>query len=346
MAQRLTMADLAREAGVSLSTIDRILSGRGKVKPATLDHVLATAERIGFHAVGSIRSRRDMAVPERTLGFLLNDRARHFYQAFSQQLSSEVAAQTSIQGRAIFSHVTDLDPARMADALLTLGEKCDAVAAVCIDHPRINMAVKDLAARGVPVLPMISDISAPERAGFVGANDWQLGRSAGWFVRRLCPRGGKIALVPGNVRYTCQQSLAASFRGFISEVTTPRFTVIDVPSTEESDLRAEEVVTSLLREHPDLVAIVLSGGGLQGAARALASRGQSERTGPLLIGTEITEKTRALLVEGRIDMILAHPGKDIAREAVRALVRQMEGLDKPQGVQRVLPFEILIGENC
>ena len=25
---------------------------------------------------------------------------------------------------------------------------------------------------------------------------------------------------------------------------------------------------------------------------------------------------------------------------------EMEGLEKPQGVQRVLPFEILIGENC
>ena len=50
-------------------------------------------------------------------------------------------------------------------------------------------------------------VSSPQRRGFVGSNDWQLGRSAGWFVTRLCPQGGKIGLVPGNPRYMCQQSL-------------------------------------------------------------------------------------------------------------------------------------------
>ncbi|ANT60998.1 hypothetical protein AYJ57_11855 [Salipiger sp. CCB-MM3] len=339
---RLTISDLAREAHVSVSTIDRILSGRGKVKPATVEHVLATAERIGFHAVGSIRSRRGIEAPARSFGFLLNDRSRLYYELMSQQISREIAGLTSVQGRAIFSHISGPCPERTAEALLALGEKCDAIAAVCIDHPQVNMAVEELHARGIPVVAMLSDISSKHRRGFVGSNDWQLGRSAGWFVQRFCPQGGKVALMTGNPRYLCQQSHAASFRAFIQGATGSGLSILEAPSTDESDARAQQVVTALLHEHPDLAAIMLAGGGLEGAAEALRSHDRP----PLLIGTELTERTRSALVSGRIDMILSHPGEAIAREAVHAMVRLLEGGKSGAEVQTSLPFEILIGENC
>ncbi|WP_226628667.1 LacI family DNA-binding transcriptional regulator [Alloyangia pacifica] len=342
MPARITIAELAREARVSVSTIDRILSGRSRVKPATVNHVLATAERIGFHAVGSIRSRREVPGPAKTFGFLLNDSARHFYDVMGRRIAREVAAQTSVDGKAIFSHVTDLDPARTAEALLALGEKCDAIAAVCIDHPRINRAVDELAERGIPVVTMLSDISSPQRRGFVGSNDWQLGRSAGWFVTRLCPQGGKIGLVPGNPRYLCQQSLAASFRSFIAESAQDGFGIVEAAPTEESDARAREVVTQLVQTHPDVAAILVLGGGLEGAAQALGQGGKR----PLLIGTELTEHTRAMLTDGGIDMILAHPATEVAREVVQTLVRVLDSGERGAHVQKIMPFQVLIGENC
>ncbi|OCX65646.1 hypothetical protein BFP70_09170 [Thioclava sp. SK-1] len=49
---RSTVSDLARESGVSVSTIERIISGRGTVKTSTIEHVLNNAERIDFYAIG------------------------------------------------------------------------------------------------------------------------------------------------------------------------------------------------------------------------------------------------------------------------------------------------------
>ena len=51
MARRATIADLAQKAGVSVSTIDRILNGRDPVRKATAEKVLAAAEEIGFYAL-------------------------------------------------------------------------------------------------------------------------------------------------------------------------------------------------------------------------------------------------------------------------------------------------------
>ncbi|MEO0363356.1 MAG: LacI family DNA-binding transcriptional regulator, partial [Pseudomonadota bacterium] len=45
---RPTTRDLAREAGVSLATVDRVLNGRPGVREATVEAVNAAIERLGY----------------------------------------------------------------------------------------------------------------------------------------------------------------------------------------------------------------------------------------------------------------------------------------------------------
>ncbi|MEK1853096.1 MAG: helix-turn-helix domain-containing protein, partial [Phyllobacterium sp.] len=47
---RPNMTTLAKEAGVGLSTVDRVLNGRAEVREETARRVLDAAERIGFYA--------------------------------------------------------------------------------------------------------------------------------------------------------------------------------------------------------------------------------------------------------------------------------------------------------
>src|SRR4051812_5862700 len=46
--RRLRMADVAREAGVSLATVDRVLNGRGFVHDRTRNDVLQIAGKLGY----------------------------------------------------------------------------------------------------------------------------------------------------------------------------------------------------------------------------------------------------------------------------------------------------------
>lgn len=55
MAQRVTIVDVAREAGVAISTVSAALNGRPGVSDATRDKVSVTARRMGF--VPSLRGR-------------------------------------------------------------------------------------------------------------------------------------------------------------------------------------------------------------------------------------------------------------------------------------------------
>lgn len=342
MAPHRTIQDLAREAKVSVSTIDRIISGRGTVKRSTIEHVLATAEKISFYGSEAIRARLHSTGEERVFGFLLNSHTRSLYRSIAAEITTRVSRSRGIHGRVIVTHVEDLDARKTAAALRELGMSCNAVACLCIDHPEVNAAIKELAGKGIPVVCMISDVSAQERAGFIGANDWQLGRTAGWFMQRLCKPGAKVAPLMGSERYLCQQAQESSFRNFL-RASSNEFALLDTHMTYESDLRAEEVAIDLLNSNCDLGGIFLAGGGVDGIADAMKKLGRED---VIFISTELSIDARDSLMKGVMDIALDHPVRDIAQAAVDAMISLTTSAAEQPRFQQILPFRVLIGENC
>lgn len=69
MAQRVTIVDVAREAGVAISTVSAALNGREGVSAATRERVVGAAERMGW--VPSIRGRSLVSQRAWAVGLLL-----------------------------------------------------------------------------------------------------------------------------------------------------------------------------------------------------------------------------------------------------------------------------------
>lgn len=337
-----TIHDLAQKSQVSVSTIDRILSGRGQVKPSTMEHVLIVAEEIGFYGTETIRNRLLGEAPERRFGFLLNGSERQLYRNLAGELADLVKKSVAVRGHVVIRHLDDTDPDNAASALLELGERCDVIACVCVDHPAVSSAVGELALKGVPVIAMISDISSPARAGFVGSNDWQLGRTAGWFANRLAKQG-RAAVLVGSERYNCQQIHEASFRSFVRS-ECPDLKLTGTRTTNESDDVAKAVTLSLLREVPDLSVLFAAGGGIDGICAGLEEAGRRD---VVVIGCEMTDNTRSLMSLGMITVILAHPIQEIARQSVDAMMKlTCAPQSSSQAFQKTVPFSIVVSENC
>ena len=125
-----------------------------------------------------------------------------------------------MRGEAVVEHRDDLSPEATAERLLNLGGEVDAIAAVTADHPRITEAMDRLRADGVPVVAVISDVTAPSRAGCVGLDNWKVGATAAWAMAKLCKRPGKIAVFVGNHRYLCQDMCEIRFRSYFRERAT------------------------------------------------------------------------------------------------------------------------------
>src|SRR5689334_19737349 len=70
---RATISDIAREAGVSTATVDRVLHGRSSVKLRTRSLVLSAAERLGYAepvVTGARQHQLDFILPGGTNAYI------------------------------------------------------------------------------------------------------------------------------------------------------------------------------------------------------------------------------------------------------------------------------------
>ncbi|MDB6452733.1 LacI family DNA-binding transcriptional regulator [Falsirhodobacter sp. 20TX0035] len=341
MPGRPTLEDLAAAAGVSLSTLDRIVNRRGTVKRTTIEHVLTAAERIGYHGAPVIRQRLMQGMPVQTFGFLLNPHDRALYAELAERLAQRTRDSQRVQGRAVVHYLQDLDPVAMAAALEALGDGCDAIGAVLLDHPLVHAAVERLAAKGIPVWTLFSDLSTPARAGFVGSDALKMGRSAGWFVHQLSPAEGQVLVLTGSPGYLAHGGYDRGLRAALEEASS-RLDILPAQASFERDDKAQAIVRTSLAKHDNIVALVVAGGGVEGAVDALTP---DQRQRITIIATELSDAINRCLKEGVLDVVLSHPVDRVVEELVSAMEEAaLHGLGE-RSAPSVIPIEIRICES-
>ncbi len=341
---RPTIADLAGEAGVSVSTVNRILGGTASVKGTTMQRVQAAAERIGFYGIGAIEDRMRKVAPHYRLGFLLQQSNRDLYQLFSKKIVAACRARRDDIVDPLVDFVDLLTPENISARLMALGRECDAVAIIAADHPIISQTIRALHEQGKPVVAYITDQSAPERAAFVGADNWKLGRTAAWLIAQTTHGPGRIAVFIGNHRYQCQDVADASFRSYLRE-HAPRLIVEESRPTHEESTEAHRMVKELLATTEDLVGILIVGGGISGILRALREAPEEQRRDIRLVCRDIGPETRMGLTEGLITAALCHTLDATSETLVQTMIEAIDQDLSGTTIQRTLPFEIVTPEN-
>ena len=340
--KRPTIADLARAAGVSLSTVDRVVNGRNPVRADKADLVLRAAREIGFRATGVIERRVAEARPERTFGFLLQQRSTSFYRLLGQALETATREAADIRGRPRVEFLDDLSPQGVSQRMVKLGRAADALAVVTADHPRITGAIDELAAAGVPVVALVSDLTAGSRAGYVGLDSWKVGRTAAWAISRMGV-AGEVAIFVGSHRYRCQEVSEISFRSFFRE-HAPEFALLEPLTSLEDPRFAYENTLGLLKRRPNLRGLFVAGGGIEGVMQALREEAASD--GIVSVALDLTPETRAGLIDATLDLVLSHPLDRMAEATVAAMTRACgDEAAKTAFQTAMLPFEMFTSEN-
>jgi LacI family transcriptional regulator len=341
---RPTIADLAQAAGVSVSTVNRILGGSGSVRTAMIQRVRDAADQIGFYGLNVIDAHKKQSMPHYRFGFLLQQSSRELYQLFARKIREAASERRNEEVTPIIEFADELEPEKVAAHLRALGEDCDAVSVIAADHPLIGQAIHALKTEGKPVVTYITDQSALDRAGYVGTDNWKLGRTAAWFIAQTVHRPGRIALFIGNHRYQCQDISDASFRSYIRE-NASHLRVEDSRPTHEEPREAYRIVSELLAKLDDLVAIYIVGGGISGVLKALREAPEEKRRTIRLVCRDIGPETRRGLAEGLITAALCHPLEQTSSQLLQTMLDALRQTESGVILQRAIPFEILTPES-
>lgn len=315
---RPTLQDLAREAGVSSATVDRVLNNRQGVKPRTREIVLATARRIGYLPEEAATAPRPTPLRPVRLLFLLPAGTNAFMHALRHQIGAQAAAYDAVEAQV--EMIEGFNPDSLARRLDEIGPDMDGVALVALDHPLVREGIRRLDRRGVRVVTLASDVQHVPRLAYVGIDNRQAGRLAGYVMGRFLGRGtsARIAFFAGSRFYRGHEEREMGFRSVLAE-DFPGASIVEQREIMDDYDRAYTETRAILEAHPNLSAIYNAGAGTGGIARALSERGLAGRV--VLIGHEATEDNKRLLLEGVLDAVIDQNPRVEAREALNILIR-------------------------
>ena len=337
---RSRLRDVALAAGVSTATADRALHGRSGVRDATMQRVLKAAATLDYLPQAELY--RAMRPPPMELVFLLPAGSNRYLRMLGDHLgyAQESLAPFNVRCR---RHVFDsFDPRHVADALLRHGRQAQGLAFMALEHPLVREAVNTLVERGVHVVTLISDLSHSRRAAYVGLDNRAAGRTAGDLIGRLLgPRRGKVAMIAGSLSYRGHEEREMGFLHVMQE-RYPELQVIGLREGRDDADNNHRQARSLLEAHPDLVGLYNIGGASDGVARALKEAGREQQL--VFIGHGLTPDTRALLVDGTMDVVITQHPQQTVTNCARIFSNLRDGRDVMSGVEPVR-ISVVMREN-
>lgn len=320
---RSTLTDVAREAGVSSATVDRVLNGRVGVKPRTREAVLTAAARLGYITGGSAENSGSEALTQPVVvDILLPAGTNSFMLRLGNELRVQARDRSDLEAR--IHLVEGFNPSTLASKLGELEGRSAGVGLVAIDHPMVRDAIAGLSRSGVPIVTLVSDIQHVPREGYVGIDNRTAGRLAGYVLSRFLGKGRhKVALLAGSVSYRGHEEREMGFRHIVSE-HAEQLEVVAFSEIRDDDDQAYGAVSQYLQQHPDLSAIYSIGAGNRGIARALKEAGRADEV--VFIGHDLTEYTKEYLLAGVMDAVIDQNPRVEARDALEQLSRVARGL--------------------
>ena len=244
--------------------------------------------------------------------------------------------------RPLIEFVSQLDAAAIVERMQALSRRVDALGVVSVDHPRVTEEIERLHGAGIPTFALLSDLTAPLRAGYVGLDARKAGRTAAWAITRLARSPGAVAIFVGSHRYIDHDTREISLRSYLRELA-PDFRLLEpLVDLEQPDVAYDAALT-LLRRHPDLAGIYSTGGGSEGIVRALVESGRGEEV--VLVCNELTASIRSALIDRVVDLAIETPSALLAERTVAAMLDATKAPAATVAAQIVLPFTLYGPEN-
>ncbi|SDR77908.1 LacI family DNA-binding transcriptional regulator [Microterricola viridarii] len=243
-----TILDVARLAGVSRTTVSRVLNEPERVTAATLDKVNDAAARLNYHPSAAARTLRIGRTG--TIALIVGDIAQPFHGALAQV----IAAAAEARGMTVALHDLAHSQGRLVRVLEKLPSQGIDAAIIAtadpIDSPEAQSAIAALVRQGIPVLTTMGT------SGVEGAHVADSGHldSAARATDELIDSGARsVALLVGRADGTHADKLRLGYERALRRVGAP---AIEIDGGYDFEL-SRQAVTALLRERPAVDALVV-----------------------------------------------------------------------------------------
>jgi LacI family transcriptional regulator len=339
---RPTTKDLAKAAGVSLATVDRVLNDRSGVREDTVKRVSEAIGKIGF--IRNIQAANLARNKSYRFLFLLPQSGDQFLARLIARIAEANTAFASDALRADVGRIQDSDPHQIADLLggLEPGD-VDGVVLMAPESPQVRDAKARLVQRGIDVVTFISGQAADAgHAAFVGIDNFAAGATAGRLVGRFAgPSAGKVLVIAETMYARDSLERRLGFDQVIAQ-DFPHLTVLPSLETHGDADRSLRIIRRSFASHDTIAGVYVASSEARVPLEVVAGITMRER--PVIIAHEHTPFTEAALRASQIDALITQDPGHLVRSAIRILRARKDRREILVSQERIR-IEILIKEN-
>ena len=292
--KRSNFADIARAAGVSVITVDRVLNERGSVSSATRTRVVEAARGLDVRRI----------LPDTRHGLLHFDILMSNHQApFQRRLSLAVdrAMQTLDQRISVHKVKVPLrDAIAYEKAILSPRYKRAGLMLIGAESRPVRDALCKVIDAGEAVSALVSDHSGLPPHHYAGIDNYSAGRTAGYWIGRLARNKGKVLVLYGIEGVQAHVDRVRGCLDALDEYFPTLEVQVSGETLDDSD-RSFRFVNQALKLGP-LAGIYDCGYSSTGVHAALHRHAAQGST--IWIGHEMLDDHRAYLKERSMEMVI------------------------------------------
>ena len=316
--------EIAAQSGLSQATVDRVLHARGGVRSSTVREV--------EQAIADLdRQQSQLRLGGRT--FMIDvvvQAPPRFSAAVRTALEAELPA---MRPAAIRSRFHFLDSPAVSDLTTVLErvarKRSHGVILKAPDVPELVAGVDRLAAQGIPVVTLVTDLPTSARTAYVGIDNRAAGATAAYLVEQwLGGRAGDVLVVRGHGSFRGEDEREMGFRAEMRSRAAGR-RLLEVVDEED---RADAVhigTREVLAAHPAVRAVYSLYAGAGGNAAVLDAFARSDRAAEVFVAHDLDGENTGLLRERRLSAVLHHDLRQDMRRACQVVMQAQGALPGP-----------------
>ncbi|MFF6950284.1 LacI family DNA-binding transcriptional regulator [Streptomyces iakyrus] len=325
--RRPTLADVAREVGVSAKTVSRVLNEDGPVSARTREHVLAAVAELGFQPNLMARNIR-VGGPDTTVGLVIPDLANPFFGAVARGIEDTVRD----RGLTLLMGSSADDPER--ERALTAQFLARRVS-ILIVVPSVGADHSDLKSHrtaGLPVVFLDRPGVGLSTDSVVSSNRAGAQEGVAHLIAHGHRRIGFVGDLPVKL-YTRRERLAG-YRAALQEADIPYDRSL-VASAH--DQQGAEAVTAQLLERPDHPTALFAGNNIM-ALGIVAELARSKRKHVAVVAFDDVSLAEAL--EPALTVVAQDP-EEIGRSAAATALARLDG-DRSRARTITVPTRLVV----
>ncbi|MCR5398907.1 MAG: LacI family DNA-binding transcriptional regulator [Lachnospiraceae bacterium] len=265
-----TIKEIARLSGVSRGTVDRVLNNRDGVSEETAERVRAIAKQLGYKP-----NKAGMALAAQKkkyrIGIIVFSRKNPFFDKVIEGFL-EKADELAFFGCEVTVKRVAYHPAAQLSAIeACLDEGVQGIIITPYNDAKVCEKLNGLIADGIPVITVNSDAENVNRIAYVGSDYLNSGSAAGALMQLMTHDKVNIGIILGDRNILCHSQREAGFKDRLSEDS--RFNIISVEENYDDDLKSYDIVSDMLRNHPEINGLYFTAAGVYGGCKAIQEIG-------------------------------------------------------------------------